>query len=138
MNLIVTESAQIKIECSGSTGVGTIMQGTIPISGAFTGSCMITPTYSNHTTIDGFKVVTKLNFSITGFIAGTIPGMNGSGSMIGSTKNILDDNLSLVTSNQTCNLTNGTYITTSTPPVTTPYVASVSFINAGQSSTYGE
>ena len=45
MNLIVTEAAQMKIECSGSIGVGLVNQGTIILSGSFTGSCTINPTY---------------------------------------------------------------------------------------------
>lgn len=138
MNLIVTEMAQIRIECSGSFGVGTIAQGTIPLSGPFMGSCVVTPTYVNNVTIDGFKVVSKLNFNLTGCLSGSTPTTNGMGSMQGSTIYDTDDNISFITSDQTVNITNGTCTTTTIPPTTIVFTGTASFINAGQSSSYGE
>ena len=96
------------------------------------------PYICRNTTIDGFKVVSKISMSITGFLSGTTPTTNGNGSIQGSTRNVMDDNQPFVTMDQTADLINGTCTTTSNPPTTMPFTATASFVNAGQSSTYGE
>ena len=138
MNLIVTENALIKIECNESVGMGKVNQGTINLSGPFTGTCTLNPTYAENTTIDGGRVLCKLSMSIIGAMAGYTPTAKGNGSFQGTTQHIKESGKSFVLDNQMTNLTNGSCTSNTTPTTVLFYTATVSFLSAGQVSTYGE